>query len=355
MGDTKAGGLKISPILGFAAVIIVIAGLMTAKSIVIPILLALFISVICAQPILWLRHKKVPHGLAVLIILVIILLVFFGLGGLIGGSLSRFTKNAPVYAENLSNMAENLIEGLNQLGVSIPEDQTMDILDPGKVMSLAAVALQEIGSLMSNSFLILVIAIFMMAELSSFYIKSEVVAKTNNVSLEYLDKIGATIRHYLSIKTVISLITGVFVAVWLMIIGVDYPILWGVIAFLMNYIPTIGSIIAAVPTMLLALVQIGWGGLIWTGVGYLVINMIMGTGIEPRIMGKDLGLSTLVVFLSLIIWGYVFGTVGMFLSIPLTMTIKIVLEVNPDTKWIAMMLGTEEEAKKSLKNMKEES
>ncbi|MFC2126546.1 AI-2E family transporter, partial [Bacteroidota bacterium] len=122
--------------------------------------------------------------------------------------------------------------------------------------------------------------------------------------------------------------------------------------FLMNYIPTIGSIIAAIPTMLLGLVQFGWSGMIWTGVGYLAVNMIMGTFVEPRVMGKDLGLSTFVVFLSLIVWGYIFGYVGMFLSIPLTMTIKIILEVNPKTEWIAIMLGTEEEARKNLKQIK---
>ena len=352
MENTKPGGIRLSPVVNLAAVIIIIAGLMTAKSIVIPVLLALFISVICAHPILWMRKKKVPHSLAVLIVIAGILLLFFGLGGLIGGSLSQFTKNASVYAENLSAMAVDLINGLNSLGLNIPEDQTVDIVDPGKVMNLAASGIREIGNIMSNSFLILVIAVFILSELSSFYVKADVVERTHSVSLEYLDKIGASIRHYLSIKTVISLITGVLITIWLMIIGVDYPILWGVIAFLMNYIPTIGSIIAAVPTMLLALVQIGWSGMLWTGIGYLVVNMIMGTFIEPRVMGKDMGLSTFVVFLSLIVWGYMFGYPGMFLSIPLTMTIKIMLEVDPKTKWMAIMLGTEEEARKNLKSIK---
>ena len=140
--------------------------------------------------------------------------------------------------------------------------------------------------------------------------------------------------------------TGLFIWIWLMVIGVDYAILWGVIAFLLNYIPNIGSIIAAAPTMLLALVQLGVGGMAWTGLGYLVVNLVMGNIIEPKIMGKGLGLSTLVVFLSLIVWGYILGTVGMFLSVPLTMTIKVILEQNKSTQWIAILLGTEKETKK---------
>jgi predicted PurR-regulated permease PerM len=128
----------------------------------------------------------------------------------------------------------------------------------------------------------------------------------------------------------------------------EWTILWGVIAFMLNYIPNIGSIIAAVPTMLLALVQLGFGGMLWTALGYLAVNMIIGNIVEPKVMGKGLGLSTLVVFLSLVFWGFIFGSVGMFLSVPLTMTIKIILESNKNTGWVAVLLGTEEETKRSL-------
>jgi predicted PurR-regulated permease PerM len=117
---------------------------------------------------------------------------------------------------------------------------------------------------------------------------------------------------------------------------------------MLNYIPNIGSIIAAVPTMLLALVQLGLGGMIWTGIGYLAVNLVVGNIIEPKVMGKGLGLSTLVVFLSLIFWGYIFGSVGMFLSVPLTMTIKIILESDKKAGWVAVLLGTEEETKRIL-------
>ena len=319
---------------------------MAAKSIILPILLALFVSIICAQPIIWLEKKKVPYGLAVLIVLLILGLIFLSFGGIIGNSFANFSKDAPKYEENLRNTAESMISYLNAKGANIDSSQLMAMIDPGKILSFTAGAVGEIGQIMSESFIIMLVTIFMLLEVKSFLHKAAIIEKIHGNSLAFLDKIGASIRHYLSIKTVISLLTGVFVWIWLLVIGVDYAILWGVIAFLLNYIPNIGSIIAALPTMLLALVQLGVGGMVWTGVGYLVVNMVMGNVVEPKIMGKGLGLSTLVVFLSLIIWGYVFGSVGMFLSVPLTMTIKVILEQNKSTQWISILLGTIRESKK---------
>jgi predicted PurR-regulated permease PerM len=154
-----------------------------------------------------------------------------------------------------------------------------------------------------------------------------------------LDRITENVRRYLAVKTLFSLVTGVAVAVWLGILGVDYALLWGLLAFLLNYIPNIGSIIAAVPALILAFLQMGFGGALITAIGYLLVNVVMGNFIEPRVMGARVGLSTLVVFLSLVFWGWVLGPVGMLLSVPLTMILKIVLEETEETRWIAVLLG----------------
>jgi predicted PurR-regulated permease PerM len=126
----------------------------------------------------------------------------------------------------------------------------------------------------------------------------------------------------------------------LLILNIDYALLWGLLAFLLNFIPNIGSIIAAIPAILLSLIQFGPGIAIITSVGYLVINFVFGNVLEPRMMGKGLGLSTLIVFLSLIFWGWILGPVGMLLSVPLTMVVKIALDSSDDTRWIATLLGT---------------
>jgi predicted PurR-regulated permease PerM len=348
MTDNTNRSLWTSPIVKVGAAVIVLAGVIAAKGIILPLLLASFISIICVQPILWLEKKKFPYVLSMIIVLVAVGMIMVLLGGIIGNSISSFMQDAPNYEEKLRQIVVSIVDGLNNAGAEINTPQLLDMIDPGKMLSFTAGAVGEIGNILSDSFIIMLITIFMLLEAKSFIYKGQLIEKIQGRSLRYFGKIGENIRGYLSIKTIVSIITGLLIWIWLLVVGVDYAILWGVIAFLLNYIPSIGSIIAAIPTVLLALVQLGPGAMIWTGIGYLVVNMVMGNIIEPRVMGKGLGLSTLVVFLSLIFWGFILGTVGMFLSVPLTISIKIFLEQNENTKWIATLLGTEAETKQML-------
>ena len=145
----------------------------------------------------------------------------------------------------------------------------------------------------------------------------------------------------MEIKTVISVLTGLLIGIWTSLLGVDFPIVLGLLAFLLNYVPNIGSMIAAVPAVLSAFIELGIGPAAVTGLGYVVVNTVMGNIIEPRFMGRGLGLSTLVVFLSLLFWGWVLGPVGMRLSVPLTMTVKIALDANEQSRWLAILLGSD--------------
>lgn len=180
-------------------------------------------------------------------------------------------------------------------------------------------------------------------EYASFSVKAKGILSESGNSISYLYTILQNIRHYLGIKTLLSLFVGIFIYLALLIIGVDYPILWALIGGVMNYIPNIGSVISTIPTVLFALIQLGPGGALWTLLASLLVHNIFGNFIEPRIMGRGLGLSTLVVFMSLLFWGFILGMVGMFLSVPLTMTIKIILEQNERTRFIAILLGKPEE------------
>ncbi len=339
---------RFSPALTWASLIIIIAGMIYAKSIITLVLLALFISVICAQPILWLGKRKVPHVIAMFIVLVGVVLIFSGIGELIGGSLKQFIKDAPKYEASLNSMAASLIQSLNDRGLSISYEEISNMLDPGKIIRFTAGAITEVGGIMGNIFLIFFIVFFLLLELNSFPVKTKAITKAPDGSLDYLTRISQGVRHYLGIKTIVSFMTGFLIWIYLLIIGVEYAILWGLIAFLLNYIPNIGSIIAGIPAVLFALVQLGLGGALWAAGGYIAVNVTIGNFVEPRMMGKGMGLSTLVVFLSLIFWGYVLGTVGMFLSVPLTMIVKIVLEQNEKTRWIAILLGTQEDAQAAL-------
>ena len=148
-------------------------------------------------------------------------------------------------------------------------------------------------------------------------------------------------NRYLAIKTATSILTGILIFLWLLTFGIDFPILWGLLAFMLNFVPNVGSILAAIPAVLLAIIQFGFFKALLVVIGFLIVNIGLGGLLEPRFLGKGLGLSPLVVFISLIFWGWVLGPVGMLLSVPLTMILKIALENSPNTKWIAILIGSE--------------
>ena len=344
MNNRDSINIQTPIVLGFAAFVIIIAGIMYAESIITHLLMAFFISIVCAQPIMWLQKKKVPQSLAVIIVLLLIIALFIGFGELIGTSLSSFAEDAPKYEQNLNEMGAGIFQFLQKNGINLSMNKISSILDPSRVMGLTAGLLGQLGSFMGNTLTIFFLVFFLLFELDSLALKAKVISENTKSSLYYLNTIGQSIRHYLSIKTMTSLLTGFLIWIGMTIIGVDYAIIWAMIAFLLNYIPNIGSIIAAVPAVLFALVQLGFGGVIWTTVVFVSVNVVIGNIVEPKMMGKGLGLSTFVVFVALIFWGFILGTIGMFLSVPLTMVIKIILEQNDKTKWIAVILGTKEDA-----------
>lgn len=339
-----------SPLVNIAALIIIFAGVIYAKSILAPFLLALFISIICVQPISWLEKNRIPRSLALIIVILGLIVLISGFTLLIGGSISSFSGNLSKYESTLTDISNSFIQYLNDNGIKVPHDQLSNLIKPAKILEYTATALNTLFNMMGNTFVIFLIILFILMEFGSFSVKAKAVRSESGKSISYFSTILQNIRHYLGIKTLLCLAVGILVYIALLIIGVDYPLLWALIAFVMNYIPNIGSIIATIPTVLFALVQLGFGGALWTLGATMVIHNILGNFIEPRIMGRGLGLSTLVVFLSLLFWGFLLGMVGMFLSVPFTMTIKIMLEQNEKTKWLAVLLGTPAEAKTYLEN-----
>ncbi|NNL01025.1 MAG: AI-2E family transporter [Eudoraea sp.] len=345
---------KFPLMINLAAFIIIIAGLIYGARLITPILMAVFLSIICTPPIRYLVRKRVPQSLAVLVVFLMLIAIFIGLGELVGRSVAAFTQNAGLYEQNLDKIGVSVLEFLNDRGFNFSFDRIDDLLEPSKIMGFTARLLGQLGGFMGNFLTILFLVLFLLLELDDIEIKVEAILKDYSVNYSYFDEIANRIRHYLSIKTLTSLITGILLWIALTIIGVDYAILWGLIAFLLNYIPTIGSFIAAAPAVLFALVQLGFGGALAALIAFVAVNIIIGSLIEPKLMGQGMGLSTFIVFLSLIFWGFVFGTVGMFLSVPLTMTVKIILEHDPKTRWIAIILGTKKDAKALIKENESE-
>ena len=322
----------------FASFIIVIAGLKIASSIIIPFLLALFFAIICLPLFHFLIRKRIPPWLSLIVIFILIILIIGVIGVLIGSSFQGFSENLPAYQAKLERVVNASFSQLKVWGISLPEKRLLKISDPGTIMRYVSASLKSFGNVMSNGFLILLLVIFLLVEAATFSKKLSFIVK-NSETTAYFETFFRNVTRYVALKTIISLLTGVFVSIMLLVLGVDFALLWGVAAFLLNYIPNIGSLIAAIPPILLALVQFGVGKTLIVAAGYLVVNIVVGSIIEPRVMGRGLGLSTLIVFISLVFWGWVFGPVGMFLSVPLTMVVKIALDSQEETRWIAVMLS----------------
>ncbi len=331
-----------SLLVNLAAFVIVVAGLKVAAPILAEFLLALFIAVVCVPPIKWLNRQKIPQGISILIVLTAVLAFLGFIGYLVGDSIQSFSANKEVYSAKLDQSLGGAFQWLADKGLPIEGLELAALIDQYGI-ALVSRVVSGVNLIFQEFFIIFLSVIFILAEMSSFPDKFARAFSDSKDKMIHVNRILGKIRHYLAIKTVASLFTGFIVSLSLYFIGVDYPFLWGMLAFLLNYIPNIGSIIAAIPPLILAFVQLGPAAVFWTAITFAVANTVVGNFLEPKFMGKMLGLSTFVVFLSLIFWGWIFGSVGMFLSVPLTMTIKIALETSPSTQWIAIMLGPENE------------
>jgi AI-2 transport protein TqsA len=342
---------KGSAVVSVAAVIVIIYGMQMAKVFLVPFLIAVFLALITVRPMLWLQQKRVPSFLAALLIVTGILLIFAILGTILGSSIAEFTAALPGYQAQLDVIVDGVLDFVVE---HLNGDESMgslgEMIDPGWAMGLVATILNSLKGVLTNTFLIIFTMIFMLLEVSSVGTKVEAAFGRSAESMarprEFIHNLG----RYLGIKTIVSTATGICAGLVTWSIGLDFPLLWAMLAFLLNYIPTIGSIIAAVPATLLALVQLGPGAAGATAMGFAAINVVFGNVIEPRLMGYGVGLSPLIVFVGLVFWGWVFGPVGMLLSVPLTMTLKLALESNARTRWIAILIGSERDAQHALES-----
>ena len=290
-----------------AAIFIIFAGVKTAANILVPFLLSLFIAIICNPLVAKASQFKIPKAISVILVIGIFVTIALSLAGLVGNSLNDLSKLMPEYRAQLREQFTWITAFLSRYNIQISSAILLEYFDPAVAMGMAANMLSGFGSVMANLFLIILTVIFMLFEASSFPLKMHFALDDPEMRLQQIERFLESVNHYIAIKTMVSIATGIIVSIMLWAFGLDFYLLWGVFAFLLNYIPNIGSIIAAVPAVTLATVQLGLGEAGFIGLGYVAINMVMGNIVEPRYLGKGLGLSTLVVFLSLIFWGWLLG------------------------------------------------
>ncbi len=337
--------MKVNAVITVAALMVIIYGLQAAEVLVVPFLLAAFLALITVRPMLWMQSHRVPAALAALIIMSGILLLLSLIVTIISTSVADFAAALPAYQARLEKILEATLAYVSTLsGVDVSLGGVRDLVDPGWALQLAASLLGGAREVLTNALLMFLTMIFILLEASGFPTKLRAAFGESSAAVAGQEIFLADLGRYLTIKTAVSAVTGL--CAWLVtsLIGLDFPLLWGMIAFLLNYIPTIGSILAAIPAVLLALIKFGWPEAGMTAGGYIFINIMFGNLLEPRLMGHGVGISPLIVFVGLFFWGWVLGPVGMLLSVPLTMSVKMALETDASTRWIAVLIGSGRDA-----------
>jgi predicted PurR-regulated permease PerM len=323
-----------------AAFVVIVAGIKAASTIIIPLLLSIFIATVSAPAMFALERLKLPRILAFLIVLACVIGLLLGFAYILSSSLDGFLANMPQYKAKLLSMVDFLQAFFQRFGMELSKKDLQLMFDPSELLNIFGTFLKTFSTILSKSFLIFLGVTFMLFETSSLKTKIYILINKDSSLENPFEMFSKNLNKYLAIKTIISLITGIIIGLGLLILGVDFALLLGMIAFLLNYIPNIGAVIAAVPAVLVALVGLDSNSILLVITLYVSVNIIMGNIIEPRYMGKGLGLSVLVIFFSLVFWGWVLGPVGMFLAVPISMTIKIALDSHPSTRPIAMILSS---------------
>ena len=324
-----------------AAIAITAIFMRAAASIIAPVLLAAFIAIIAIPALRWLQRKRVPKWLA----LAVIIFVLFEAGSILAlvftGELEGFREGLPGYQQRLTLLSDQLGGWLENVGVDNAREAVKDIFDPALAVGLVRLALSNVSGTFGTGLLVLLAAVFMLLEASGLATKMRVAFNLSGEAEARFRRVLSAINKYMLIKCLASLATALCIWIWLWILGIDFHVLWAILAFILNFIPFVGALLMTIPAVLMALVQTDLLTTLLVALGYLVANTAIGSILEPRIMGRGLGISTLAVFLSLLFWGWVLGTVGVFLAVPLTMALMIALDSSPQTRPIAILLGPE--------------
>ena len=327
-------------LMALAAIVVIVAGLRAASSLFVPFLLAGFIGLLCAPALFWLRDRGLPTLIALLVVLLGLLGIGAVFGGLVSTSINEFTRALPAYQQSFGSVIASLTARLADFGIDFGTSAgETNPFDPTTALGLVGDLAGNLGSLLNNAFLLFLTVCFILLEASSFPHKVREAFGDSPEIEDRMAEIGESIRRYLAIKTLTSMLTGFLAYGALIMLGVKFAPLWGLVAFLLNFVPAVGSIIAAIPAIALAFIDNSPQTAALVTLCYVGFNIAIGSFLEPRVMGEGMGLSPLIVVTSLVFWGWILGPVGMVLAVPLTVILRITLGGQPSTRWVAVLLG----------------
>ncbi len=321
-----------------AALVIIVAGIRAASDIIVPLLLAVFFAIVLNPLVVWFMRRGLRRGLAVTVVVITMLILMSLVIGVLASSLNEFAIRLPEFNQMLTERAlqlERLIPGNQHLS---PE-RLLQRMDSERMVSFATTLMTQLSGAMVSVVVLVMTVIFMLMEVRHIPYKLRFALNNPRIHIASLHRALKGVSHYLALKTLMSLLTGITTWVGLKLLGVEFALMWSVLAFLLNFIPNIGATISAIPPMIQAMLFNGWYECLMVGALFSAIHMVIGNMMEPRVMGRRLGMSTLVVFLSLLFWGWLLGPVGMLLSVPLTSVCKIWMETTKGGSKLAILLG----------------
>ncbi len=328
-------------LLSLAALVVVVAGLKLGAPILVPFAAAFFLALLSLPLLTWLQEHRVPHGLAVAIAIFANVALLFGIGALVSTSVQSFIEAAPAYRDRMLGLLDQLVTWGESRGMPAARWVEEGLFDAASVMELIGGTVKGAVSLATGLLLVVTIMAFILLEVAGFPAKLQAALGNRVQPLWRYARIRLEVQRYLVMKTIVSALMGVLSGLGCWAIGLDFPLLWGLIAFVFNYVPNVGPVIAAVPPLLLSLLTLGVPRTLLIAALFMALHLGLGNVLEPQLFGRRLGLSPLVVFMSLLFWGWVWGPVGMLLSVPLTAISRIVFETSRDLRWIAVLLASE--------------
>jgi predicted PurR-regulated permease PerM len=331
-------GAALRALQGLAAAVVVVAGLRLGAPILVPIAFSLFLAVLSFPFFRWLLAHRLPVPIATLLT-VLVLAAGVGVFGVLAlGSLGELRETGPLYYRTLQERLTYTSEWWQERGIVLEEWIPPRLRDPDLLASWLGGTVRGLFVLVSEATIVVLLLVFLLGEAAAFPHRLERLPGSVRDTLRHFGNVSRELQRYLVIKTMMSALVGLCAAGWVAFLGVDFAVLWGIVAFACHFVPNIGAVLAAAPPMAVALVQFDASQAIAVAAGYFVIGLVLGNLAEPALLGRRLGLSTLVVFVSLVVWGWLWGAVGMFLSVPLTMSLRILLAHSPEWRWVAALI-----------------
>jgi AI-2 transport protein TqsA len=319
-----------------AATVVVLVGVSVAAPILNPILFAVVLTLLFSPVYSWLLRRGLPAPVALVVMLVVLIILFVALF-ILGASISRFSERVGFYTTQLNGQLDGLDALLEGWGLS--NVVVRDVVKPSALAGALGTVLSGVAGFLSDLFLILMIMLFLLGEGPSMMNRLRASVAEDNQQVARLTAVGENVVRQFGLRAIVNLVTGAGVSVMLFVLGVDFPLLWGILTFFLSFVPYIGLVLAVAPAVVLALAEFGVtrAGLVIVGV--IVINILAENVLSPMMMGRGLNISPTIVFLSFIFWAWLLGGPGTFLALPLTLFVAVMFDTFPETRWLANVMG----------------